>query len=550
VIAAFSYKRFSSSGQINNDSFDRQEGVARDWYNREIAPLGIPLDESFTDSARSAYNGEHVGKRGDLGRFVAAIKSGVVSKGSILIAENLDRISRQGPKIARELFKEIVDKGVDVHIVNIATKLTYGWENHPRYSVIVDLELDRAFKESERRSQLISSGLTAVKHSDGWAGILPFWLQKVYEPGSAPISNGKKAEKPKYTIVEIPEKAELVREIFRLATNGLGSKRILQDLHSRGFECSISLGTVGELLRNRAVLGEHQPLQYLETGPVADGDPVLKFPRIVDQTDFDIVAVRLDSKMKVCADGKVRPATGNRYSHEANNLFEALLRDVTEAPERSMTFQKKGEWANPYLISKWEPGRKSNRVRYDLFEHEFLHYLRDEVDWKAVAGEKETGALKQARHELNCVRAERDQASHLLARRSKQALDPSLLDAVVAVYNGQIADATARIATLTEQQHHLEGLIALESMKAEALYSPERLIKMIRDGDPAMRLSLRAELRRVISRIELDFDINPDGLTVTVRFINDATRTVVFLKLMPRRSALRLAHATRAAETQ
>jgi len=136
-----------------------------------------------------------------LGRFVLAIQSGAVSKGSILIAENLDRISRQGPKIARELFKEIVDKGVDVHILNITTKLTYGWENHPRYSVIVDLELDRAFKESERKSQLIKAGLKAVKHDDDWCGILPFWLKKVYEPVAAPTSNGKKI-KPKYSIEE------------------------------------------------------------------------------------------------------------------------------------------------------------------------------------------------------------------------------------------------------------------------------------------------------------------------------------------------------------
>jgi DNA invertase Pin-like site-specific DNA recombinase len=54
-----------------------------------------------------------------LGRFLAAIQSGVISEGSILIVENLDRVSRQGPKIARKLFEKIVDEGVAVHIVNI-----------------------------------------------------------------------------------------------------------------------------------------------------------------------------------------------------------------------------------------------------------------------------------------------------------------------------------------------------------------------------------------------------------------------------------------------
>jgi hypothetical protein len=283
------------------------------------------------------------------------------------------------------------------------------------------------------------------------------------------------------------------------------------------------------------VLGEHQPFQYLDIGRVIDGDPVLKFPRIVDQTQFDMVAARLDSKLKLSADGKVRPATGNRNSHEANNLFETLLYDVTDQPFRSLHFQKKGEGANPYLISAWAPDRQGNRVRCDFFETDFLRYLKDELDWKSVAGEKETAALKQARNELNCVGAELDQASRLLARRSEQAQNPDLPDAVVAVYNAQIADAQSRIASLTEQGNCLEGRISIESMKAEALHTPERLIAMIRAGDPAMRLSLRAELRRVISRIELDFAIEPDRITVTVTFINDATRTVTFTKPLPRR---------------
>jgi hypothetical protein len=139
-------------------------------------------------------------------------------------------------------------------------------------------------------------------------------LQKIDESGKRiKASEG-------YTIVEIPEQAELVREIFRLATQGLGAKRIMQVLKADVINCGISLCTVGHLLRNRAVLGEHQPLQYLDSGTVRDGDPVLKFPRILDQTQFDTVAARLDGKRKPSVDGKLRPASGNRNSHEANNL--------------------------------------------------------------------------------------------------------------------------------------------------------------------------------------------------------------------------------------
>jgi hypothetical protein len=91
---------------------------------------------------------------------------------------------------------------------------------------------------------------------------------------------------------------------------GLGAKRILQSLKADGINCKGSVGTVGHL-RDCAVFGGHQPRQYLETGPVADGDPVLKFSRIVDQTEFDIVATRLDSKLKPSAMASFapRPAT-------------------------------------------------------------------------------------------------------------------------------------------------------------------------------------------------------------------------------------------------
>jgi hypothetical protein len=521
--AAYSYTRFSSIGQKGNNSTDRQIEEGRAWYAEHIAPLGIPLDETFTDSARSAYKGEHVGKHGDLGRFVAAIQSGAVSKGSILIAENLDRISRQGPKIGRKLLEKIVDEGVDVHVVTQEKKLTYGWENRQEDYSVVDGELNRAFKESQRKSKIIKAGLKAVKHKDGWAGVLPFWLQKIDEHGKTiKGSNG-------YTIVEIPEKADLVREIFRLAAQGLGSKRIMQDLDSRGIKCGIALGTVGEVLKNRAVLGEHQPLQYLETGTVPDGDPVMKFPRVIDQTLFDMVAARLDSKKKVCADGKVRPATGSHNSDRPDNLFEGLLHDVTSNPERTLQLQNKGGFNNPFLNSAWEPTRKANRIRYDLFEKTFLGYLT-EADWKAIAGEKETEPLKKARHDLNLVKVELDQMSRLLAKRSEQALDPELPAATVAVYNNQIAHAQSRIATLTEQQYRLEGLISIESLKADALYSPEHLIALIRNGDPAMRLALRTELRRMIARIDLDFAIEPDRITITVTFINDAKRTTDYRK--------------------
>jgi hypothetical protein len=67
-------------------------------------------------------------------------------------------------------------------------------------------------------------------------------------------------------------------------------------------------------------------------------------------------------------------------------------------------------------------------------------------------------------------------------------------------------------------------------MKADALYSPGHLVAMIAAGDPAMRLNLRTELGRMISRIDFHFAIEPDRITITVTFINDVQRTTKFRK--------------------
>jgi hypothetical protein len=103
-------------------------------------------------------------------------------------------------------------------------------------------------------------------------------------------------------------------------------------------------------------------------------------------------------------------------------------------------------------------------------------------------------------------------------------------------YYATIAATRSRIATLSAQENRLDATIAHESRKAEALHTPERLIAMIEAGDAAMRLSLRTEIRRVISQIELDFAVEPD-IEVTLRFVNDATRKVTFRKPRPLRGS-------------
>ncbi|MBL1822880.1 recombinase family protein, partial [Klebsiella pneumoniae] len=53
-------------------------------------------------------------KSGAFGEFLAAVESGVIEAGSVLLVESLDRVSRQDIDTARERLRKILLAGVDV----------------------------------------------------------------------------------------------------------------------------------------------------------------------------------------------------------------------------------------------------------------------------------------------------------------------------------------------------------------------------------------------------------------------------------------------------
>ena len=107
----FSYRRFSSGRQAAGHSLERQTESARRWCHEK----GYVLDESLAlaDLGVSAYSGDNVSK-GALSGFLTAAESGRIPKGSILLVESLDRLSRAAIPEAVGLLTSIVRAGVRV----------------------------------------------------------------------------------------------------------------------------------------------------------------------------------------------------------------------------------------------------------------------------------------------------------------------------------------------------------------------------------------------------------------------------------------------------
>ena len=98
---AYSYIRFSSEKQRRGDSLRRQLEDSEAY----AAANGLKIDDTlkFRDEGLSAYDGTNL-EKGALGRFIEAVKIGRIERGSHLLVESLDRLSRQKVDVALRMF--------------------------------------------------------------------------------------------------------------------------------------------------------------------------------------------------------------------------------------------------------------------------------------------------------------------------------------------------------------------------------------------------------------------------------------------------------------
>lgn len=216
---AFSYVRFSRLHQQDGDSLRRQT-AATDAYCRAHK---LVLDESLSlkDLGVSAFKGKNV-QKGALSRFIAACESGLVPKGSALIMESMDRLSRQSPRKTVRLLTELLDDhGIEVHLT-MAGKIFLP-ESEDGVDLIFAVALAmRAHEESETKSRRLSEAF-ADKRKRVLEGekvlmtkSLPWWLEL----------------DPKGQIVCPPDRKKIVRRIFDRTAKGESSNKIAWDLNA------------------------------------------------------------------------------------------------------------------------------------------------------------------------------------------------------------------------------------------------------------------------------------------------------------------------------
>lgn len=329
MIKAYAYIRFSSIQQSKGNSLARQMKLTNDFVSKH----GLLLDDtlSMRDLGISAYKRKNITK-GALGAFIKAVETGIVEKGSFLLVESLDRISRAEITEQMQLFLTLIN--ADITIVTLLDGFIYKKETIDRqmsdlsYSLMI---MSRGHEESKTKSKRVLEAWEEKRkdiENHIYTSLRPAWLD---------------IDKDKNSFIANEEKSTVVKKIFEMAEKGLGKDRITKYLNKEGIKTfgrskNWQQSYIQKILQNRSVIGEFQPHKMENGKRVPVGNPIIDyFPKIITDEQFYNVVNRRKSMAKF----------GGRARSSNRNLFTGLLKCGYTGC--SVVFVNKGKWK--YLVS-------------------------------------------------------------------------------------------------------------------------------------------------------------------------------------------------------
>ena len=317
MITAYSYCRFSSGEQAKGTSLERQKRS-----QELIKSKGWQLDTTLQmeDLGVSAYKKKNLSDVAALGSFLEAIKQKKIKRGSVLVVEHLDRLTRAEVTVATEVFLQIINAGVSI------ISLTPAYREYNKKEIdaqpFLMMELVMGFIASHEYSKNIQRRVKAsweirrANHDNKpITGKIPCWLQLDKATG-------------KFSFVS--EKVAIIKRVLKLVNDGYGSARITRLLNSEGLP-TISVATkkankqwaaafVVQLISNPALYGAFRPATYQDEKRVETGEEWPDyFPAIITKEQFQ----RLIIQRKGRAAGR-----NGKKAEDTANLFQGLIRTV------------------------------------------------------------------------------------------------------------------------------------------------------------------------------------------------------------------------------
>lgn len=367
IVRAYSYIRMSTEQQLKGDSLRRQLEMSRAYAERH----NLLLDDTLRDLGVSAWKGINK-KKGALGEFFRLVQAGQIPRGSYLLVESLDRLSRDEVIEALGVFLDIIKAGIT--IVTLADEQSYSQESIKGdwTRLIISLAvMARAHEESERKSQRVREAAEAKRQRallghGKFSQNVPSWIsQERNERGEI--------------VYALNEHADTVRRIYEMAADGMGQLSITRVLnsedtpplrHGRGWH----QGVVGLILDNPAVTGTYQPVRMSNGKRVPYSDPVVGyFPSVVSPELY----ARAQQVRKAPPS---KGAKGKRFS----NLFQGMLFCTHCGSRMWIKYGSSGSNPQKYLqcydyFRNRGPKRcvGKRHFNYDVFEAAVLDHIHE-----------------------------------------------------------------------------------------------------------------------------------------------------------------------------
>jgi len=286
--------------QKEGDSIRRQTQAAQSFCKAH----NLELVQTLRDEGISGFKGKNFSNENALGRFLRLVENGTVAQGSVLIVENMDRLSRQSILPCLEKFTGIINRGVAIGAVSQNKILDVkSITENPMELMMVLVEFMRSGNESktksDRTTSIIRANIERVKAGEKvWFGVFkPTWVTGLKD-GAFILDQAK---------------VKLVKEVFSLYLSGQSCNAIANDLNRRKVPTlrfkngTWTNSTVAELIRNKNVIG-----WFRINGNEFDD----YFPSIISNKEFQ------DAQDKLAFNVKNRG--GSKYGF-VRNLFKGLL---------------------------------------------------------------------------------------------------------------------------------------------------------------------------------------------------------------------------------
>jgi DNA invertase Pin-like site-specific DNA recombinase len=474
----------------------RQDSLAETWYLRN----GFASDEveRMVDEGVSAFHGKN-STEGALGKFLVMVKKGEVPRGSYLLIESFDRLSRENILTAFDLFSGLLRKGIT--IVTLADNVTYSPESSKDLGGILSsiVKMSLAHEESAKKSQ--RGGATWVGKRDVARDVNGTKLT-ARAPGWLRLAPDRKS------FIVIAERAKIVNQIYEDALRGFGRERLARALNESG--CDIwgdgrrkgrkwHPSTITKILDNEAVIGRFQPHRLIEGKRVKAGEVIENyFPAIVSEELY--YRVQASRSGKPCMPGRNGVSVANLFTHLAKCARTGMPANYDDKGGGNSYIRTDGTLSD---------GRRMRGWPYRDFETLFCSTISG-LNLAEIFGQNRSdltaaiGALSTAEAKLE--EAEQRASAFLEFITNYKGKQPPELqtqyDGLVAVRNRCVEDVV--VARRNLDRVELSGAAAQKATQTlrDLLAGPP---------DERIRLAFRAEIRRIVERIEIAFDITENA---------------------------------------